>query len=563
MSDILLIEDSRVQAVTYRRLLEEAGHTVRHAATAEEAFQVCLDTTPDIVVLDQYLGDKSGLEVCRRLKGDITLQVIPILVLTGSQKERDHIAALDAGADRFLSKESTDEQLLAVVAGLLKTALPVESVESDTDARDAFLRGGRVLAIDDSRTYLNELHKRLSESGFNVTTATSGPDGLALLTSEAFHIAIVDVVMPEMDGLEFARRVRDMPDMADAKMIILSSASIADEAARFRQLDIAHRLTKPIKQSDLLNAVLAALGIRARDAAAAKPATSAAISGRPAHVPSLRIPLAEDNPVNQQVAIGFLRERGHDVVVANNGREVLAALEEGAFDLILMDVQMPEMDGLEATKAIRERERETGLHIPIIAVTASAMKRDQEHCIEAGMDSYVSKPVYADELYRAVEGIVGSRRRKVPGGEVQSLSSSEADEQATLSPDQNDDATVLDWDTAVNRMQGDEEQLKELARLFLDVCPKTLQEVQGAVGGHDAEKTLQRAAHTLKGSADLFAAERVVEAAWRLEIMGRDGDLDGADEALAGLEKEVCALMQALGKRCGKTDITVPPSAST
>src|SRR5271154_6173200 len=127
MSDILLVEDSRVQAVAYKRLLEKAGYSVRHANSAEEAFQLCLQAIPDLVVLDQYLGDRSGLEVCRRLKGDIALQVIPILALTGSQKERDHLAALEAGADRFLSKESPDDELLAVVNGLLKSVVPVES----------------------------------------------------------------------------------------------------------------------------------------------------------------------------------------------------------------------------------------------------------------------------------------------------------------------------------------------------------------------------------------------------------------------------------------------------
>ena len=127
MSGILLIEDSRTQAHTYRCLLEEAGYGVRHAASADEAFQLCLDATPDLVILDQYLGDKSGLEVCRRLKGDLALQVIPIVVLTASQKERDHIAALDAGADRFLSKDSPPEELLAVVTGLLKSAIPIKT----------------------------------------------------------------------------------------------------------------------------------------------------------------------------------------------------------------------------------------------------------------------------------------------------------------------------------------------------------------------------------------------------------------------------------------------------
>ncbi|MBC7817560.1 MAG: response regulator, partial [Planctomycetaceae bacterium] len=208
MSGILLVEDSRTQAHTYRRLLEGAGYSVRHAATAEEAFQLCLVATPDLVLLDQYLGDKSGLEVCRRLKSDMALQVIPIVVLTASQKERDHIAALDSGADRFLSKDSPPEELLAVVTGLLKSAIAVESVDRDAETRNSFLSGARLLAIDDSRVYLAELSEKLSVSGFQVTTATSGPAGLELLERDSFHILVIDVVMPEMDGFEVCRRAR-------------------------------------------------------------------------------------------------------------------------------------------------------------------------------------------------------------------------------------------------------------------------------------------------------------------------------------------------------------------
>lgn len=208
MSGILLVEDSRTQAHTYRCLLEAAGYKVRHAATAEEAFQLCLETTPDLVLLDQYLGDKSGLEVCRRLKSDMALQVIPIVVLTASQKERDHIAALDSGADRFLSKESPPEELLAVVTGLLRSAIVVESVDRDTETRNSFLSGARLLAIDDSRVYLAELSEKLTGSGFQVTTALSGSAGLELLVRESFHIAVVDVVMPDMDGFEVCRRAR-------------------------------------------------------------------------------------------------------------------------------------------------------------------------------------------------------------------------------------------------------------------------------------------------------------------------------------------------------------------
>jgi PAS domain S-box-containing protein len=208
MADILLIEDGKTQAIAYQHLLGEAGYAVRHAATAEEGFRLCAEATPDLVVLDQYLGEKSGLEICRRIKGDVSLQVIPILVLTASQKECDHVAALDAGADRFLSKQTGPEQLLAMIHALLASTARLAPLESDADARAAFSRGGRVLVMDDSRTYLSELTQRLTEHGFQVRTADSGQAGLDLFEQEPFHIAVVDVVLPQMDGFEVCRRAR-------------------------------------------------------------------------------------------------------------------------------------------------------------------------------------------------------------------------------------------------------------------------------------------------------------------------------------------------------------------
>lgn len=185
---------------------------MRHAATSEAALAACLEATPDLVVLDQYLAEQSGLEICRRLKEDVALQVIPILVLTASQREQDHIAVLDSGADRFLSKDSPHEELLAVVNGLLKSAVPVNAADRDSESRDAFLRGARLLAIDDSRTYLHELEKKLTASSFQLTTASSGPEELEPLHREAFHIAVIDVVMPDMDGFEVCRRARQWSD---------------------------------------------------------------------------------------------------------------------------------------------------------------------------------------------------------------------------------------------------------------------------------------------------------------------------------------------------------------
>ena len=209
MSHILVVDDSRTQAAIYQRVLEHAGHAISLAETADEAFEICLNTTPDLVILDQYLGEDSGLDVCQRLKGDIALQLIPVLFLTGSANEKDHIAALEAGADAFLSKDSPKDELLAVASRLLRTMLPVQAIERDAETRDALLRGARVLVIDDSPTYLHQLCQALTNEGFQVTGELSPEQGVTLLDQQTFDVGVIDIEMPDMDGFEVCRRARE------------------------------------------------------------------------------------------------------------------------------------------------------------------------------------------------------------------------------------------------------------------------------------------------------------------------------------------------------------------
>jgi len=208
MSEILLIEDSPIQAQFYRRLIEDAGHAVRHAATAEAAFQLCYETFPDLVVLDQYLGERSGLEVCRRLKADPSLQAIPVVVLTDSQSEEDHLAALEAGADQFLSKDNPHRDIVAVIESLLKSSIPVELDEAEDEIRDSILRGTRILFVSRDGHGWSDLGQRLGASGFEILAVPSGHDAINRLQTEPFHVVTIDIECHGIHAFEICRAAR-------------------------------------------------------------------------------------------------------------------------------------------------------------------------------------------------------------------------------------------------------------------------------------------------------------------------------------------------------------------
>ena len=245
----------------------------------------------------------------------------------------------------------------------------------------------------------------------------------------------------------------------------------------------------------------------------------------------LNILLAEDNPINRVLAQKLLQKQGHAVAAVNNGAEAVKLWEEihaSQFDIILMDVQMPEMDGLQATTRIREREFSTGAHIPIIAVTAHAMKGDRERCINAGMDGYIAKPINPGELAKAIQEIIlaGSTIAAVPAAPI------------TQGPS---DAELL------ARFDGDGELLKELAGIFLQECPRMLDEIRAALGLADS-KALERAAHTLKGSVGNFAVPGPWETAQRLELLAKTGQLCGAPEIFRVLEQQIAQFNEILAR---------------
>jgi len=373
------------------------------------------------------------------------------------------------------------------------------------------LSGLPVLIVDDNATNRQILFEMLTNWKMRPTVTAGGGEALALMkeahaAGRPFQLVLSDGQMPEMDGFMLAETVKSDPALQLVRMILLTSAGRPGDGARCRKLGIAGFLNKPVKQSELLDTIAAVMGgastVDTRRSDESTP--DVRTSTRP-----LRILLAEDNPVNQEVASRILEKRGHAVVVVNNGREAVAALEPGAmepFQVVLMDVQMPEMDGLDATAAIRAREKSSGGHIPIVAMTAHAMEGDRDRCLAAGMDDYVTKPVEADRLVAAVESAASS----------------------------------FDPHAAAARLGGDRHLLRDLLAIFLAECPAMVTNIRRAIDASDP-KALRHAAHALKGSVANFAAPRPFEAAQTLEKMGIDDDLSGARLAFQELEEALNA----------------------
>ena len=270
------------------------------------------------------------------------------------------------------------------------------------------LQGLLVLVVDDNATNRRILNEMLTQWQMRPTTADSGAAALGCMLHAAaagtpFPLVLIDAHMPEMDGFELAERIKHTPELASATIMMLSSADLTGEAARCRELGLEAFLPKPVKPLELLEAIQKALGPSVEDSAqpgAAGPLPIDQMS-RP-----LRILLAEDNLVNQKLVIRLLEKREHTVLLVTNGREAVDAVAAYDFDLVLMDVQMPKMDGFEATAAVRECERSTCGHLPIIAMTAHAMKGDDERCLQAGMDAYVSKPIGVRDLLQAIASVM-------------------------------------------------------------------------------------------------------------------------------------------------------------
>ena len=287
--------------------------------------------------------------------------------------------------------------------------------QPESDLPYDLLRGTRVLVVDDNETNRRILDRMLTRWEMRPTSVEGGADALRELVSacelgDPYRLVLTDMHMPGMDGFGLVERIRNQNEIATATVMMLSSGARRGEMARFRELGLFAYLVKPVRQSELRDAIARALD--RRDPQNASIIVPPAQERRfPKSATALHVLLAEDNPVNQRLGSRLLEKRGHRVTIANNGQEALNLLDRTSYDLVLMDVQMPLVDGLEATRVIRDREKGTGTHQPIVALTAHAVKGDEERCREAGMDGYLAKPIRPQELDAVLEAYVGAQLR--------------------------------------------------------------------------------------------------------------------------------------------------------
>lgn len=398
----------------------------------------------------------------------------------------------------------------------------------------AEFEGLRILVVDDNPTNRFILHEILSSWRMLDESSEDGFDAMnrirdSIKTGNLYDLILLDVQMPGMDGIEVAEKIRGIKEYRKVPIIMLSSSEYRAMRERAEQIAVSQYIIKPITRSRLFDAIAESIS---KDRVTKMP--------RPKRRPKkigkqLNILLAEDNPVNQKVAVSILKKEGFNVTVANNGKEVISLLEKDKFDLVLMDVHMPEMDGLEATKIIREK----GINTPIVALTANAFEEDRKRCLEAGMDAYLSKPIRIGELFNVISELFKDKGQSVSETDRENGKTGLEKKDDVAEKDMNQ--PEIDIKKALEVVGGDKELLNELLKMFLKDCPEKIKKLEQAIKNKDF-KTVQETAHNLKGASGNLALTKIHELCLGLENMGKEKNIRGADDMLNRIKEEVSKL---------------------
>ena len=394
----------------------------------------------------------------------------------------------------------------------------------------------KVLVVDDSTANRQFLADSFLKLGLNPVCAETGQEALDELqraqhSAVAYDLVLIDAHMPDMDGFALHKKMTEvMPPLA-VKVIMMISAGIRGDVDRCNAAGIEFYMTKPIRLPDLRSTLLAALEMDSENAVH----TAIAVNPVPPSVKRLAVLLVEDNLINQQLAVRLLEKSGHNVKVCDNGKEALNLIEAEKFDVVLMDVQMPVMDGIEACMAIRAREALSGEHLPVIAMTANVMEGDRERCLAAGMDDYISKPIQSKKLMDSIESVLNGNR-------ISQLLEDHSEDVLQVLPE-------FDYARALEKT--DLEVLDIVGQLALTNIPVQLDDMTSSLLSKNLSD-IQRAAHTLKGVIGYFGATPIVEYAKKIELSARQGELEVAQRHFPLLEVEIRKFLVHLTNKLGK-----------
>ncbi|MDD5611710.1 MAG: response regulator, partial [Gallionella sp.] len=401
---------------------------------------------------------------------------------------------------------------------------PVSEICAAENAPEA-LQGMSALIVDDNPTNRHLLVQLLEKWGMLPVEADSADEAVRMINwaqqqGAPYQLILLDAMMPDKDGFELAAELQQDAKTQSGPLMMLSSAGGREELQRCQELGISAYLTKPVDRDELLSVICKALDISRKVSAGSRAVTKSA-SQYAAEQRSLSVLLAEDNSVNQKLAITLLEKWGHNVALAHNGREALEKSRMQRFDVILMDLQMPEMGGIEVTQLIRADEQASGRHTPVFAMTANAMPEDRQRCLDAGMDDYIAKPLDSERLYAMLHGLAstGSATDDTPVNER------------------------VDYATALNKADG--WVIETIGQAFLDDCERQMSEIAAAIESQNME-LLMRGAHTLRGVVSNFNAKGVAAIAREIELLAEQGQLNQVDGLFDKLQGEMDMLKVAL-----------------
>lgn len=423
--------------------------------------------------------------------------------------------------------------------------LPLAPELPQDDEPEIDLTGIRVLVVDDNETNRRILEEVLRGWKMLPFLVESGPAGLeAMRRADAegtpFTLVLTDCHMPQMDGFMFVEELKRHPSLALATIMMLTSADRHGGYERCRELGIAATLLKPLKQSELRQTIIAVLGGVRQAAPSNVGETSPPVSGR-----SLRVLLVEDNEINQKVALRILEKLGHSVLIAANGQLALEALQCEDFDVVLMDIQMPVMDGFQATAAIRQQEQVTSRRQPIIAMTAHAMSGDRERCLASGMDDYVSKPIHTSTIEAALAGLAHPPEKTGGSDSAEGVSVNHSQSEPEFSP--------FDLDATLAKFDGDKDFFRELAGILLDDMPNQQSSLDAAVRTSDI-RAVGEIAHAIKGALANFHAQPAYDAALNLERVAHEGRADSLSSSHEDLARQLDRFFRALSEAMNRLD---------